>query len=201
MVTDDCVQLCECNKTLLNNGICDAECNNTMCRWDLNDCTRDYNMNQTCYADEADPNSTCYQSWIYDDDKWCDNNCKHWEACVYDNNLCFSCGGNCAYIKTIVIDFVASIYEPSELITMDEMCLRWDEINSATNFADGYENCTIMFDDWDENKNDYIGLGEGINKAITRSNAFDFQDNVHWRYKLTQINCSVCLDDQSLYYL
>ena len=200
MTIDDCIQLCECNWTLLDNGICDQDCNNTKCDFDLIDCFINYNSDTVCYGNETDPNVPCYESWIQDDDQWCDNNCKHWLQCSYDNNVCDGCGGNCAYMKTILIDFVASIYEPSELMTMDELCVRWDEINSLTNFADGYKNCTIMFNDWDENQNGHIGLGEWIEKAITRSNALDFQDSAHWQFRLTQINCSLCLDNQSLHY-
>ena len=199
LFVDDCIQLCECNWTLLGDGICHEECNNTACDFDLEDCLEDP-KNTTCYANETDPSAACYESWIQDDDKWCDDNCKHRLACSYDNNACGACSGNCDYIKTILINFVASVYEPSELITADELCLRWNEINSLTNFADGYENCTIMFDDWDENGNGYIGMGEGLNNAIEKSNALDFQDNTRWKLKLTQLNCSHCLDDQSLYF-
>ena len=194
---DDCVQLCECDWTLLNNGVCDPDCNNTGCEWDLYDCTNGVDANATCYQNETNPNATCYLSWA--SDQWCDDNCAHFVSCSYDNNACDACTGDCAQAFTILINYVASIYEPTELITVDEVCLRWGEINRITDFADEYDNCTILFNDWDENGNGYVGLREAIEKALARSNALQFHDNWNWQLKLTQINCSSCLNDASLY--
>ena len=122
----DCNQICECGDTL-NDGHqgCNETCNTENCNWDLFRCV---NRSAPCYSDENDSNSACYTGWILEDDGWCDDNCRFYDSCLYDNSICQGCTGNCLIAYSISIATLASQKDPVTLITMDEMCDSWNLI-------------------------------------------------------------------------
>ena len=204
---DDCIQTCDCNLTLLNNGICDESCNNTQCQYDLFDCIIG---NETCFYNYSIGNynynesnvaidTTCYESWTLRSDQWCDMNCNRLE-CNHDLQQCNYCSGYCGEAHYILILLIAGISEPAELISKDDLCHRWTDVVTWTDFAQNYTNCSQMFRDWDINQNSFVGLHEAISTLIVKHNIFFFQDNIDWKLKLNQIDCSMCLNNRSLYY-
>lgn len=72
---------------------------------------------------------------------------------------------------------------------MNEFCSVWSYIQLYTN---SYHNCTQAFQDNDLNSNGYMGFYEGI---ILARNYFGLS-----KEKATQIDCAMCLSNQSLYY-
>ena len=186
----DCNQLCMCDETLWGDGHCDSACNNTYCDWDFGDC--EFGKNETCDID-----GLCVSQWSVD--TFCDNYCNN-EECGYDDDNCRSCGDSylCSELSFYVIDIVASIEEPYELITKNELCgSTWDIIKI---FVGEDNNCTELFFETDLNNNGLIGFYEAM---LAFEGYFGFQDYTKWEVKQLpdNLNCSLCLSNQSTYFL
>ena len=172
-----------------------------MCNFDFYQCgiidVSDANVNETCYQFYDDNNNLkkCFTSWT--DDVFCDINCNV-EQCNYDQGYCDSCIGDCETAYTFVISFLAALSEPVELITFNEFCDNWQQLQGLlTESLNGIDNCTIGFNTLDINNNGYIGYFEGI-LATSEYWGFDSMENL--QSKLTQLDCSMCMTNQSLYY-
>ena len=220
----DCIQTCNiydssnntCNYDLLFNNECDHSCNNTKCEYDLQSCVSNndtctaistttttlspYNMTSltsTTSNNTIDNNGICYKSWI--GDGWCDSDCNNNE-CNYDNSDCTDCSSavssNCYNAYEIIVRLVAAIYEPYELISSDEFCLYFDTLNNfiTVNVDD---NCTLSFQLYDLNQNGYLGLYEAV---IATAEFSGLTSSYQWELRSNQIDCSLCLSNQSLYY-
>ena len=191
----DCKQLCDCDLDLWFNDKCDQSCNNTQCNYDFYTC-RDatIGVNDTCYNNIDDNiTNTCYTLWT--DDEWCDLDCDNL-ACNYDNEYCVECAGLCNYGTSLAA--LIDLYEPHELITVDEICENEDLLSifqSQDNFVTKQYNCTEIFDIVDANDNQYVGVWE----TIVAASYFIMDDAVHLKQKLQQIDCSMCMSDPSLY--
>eukprot|EP01083_Nonionella_stella_P071944 193628_1 len=187
----DCYQTCECDKSLWLNDECDLECNNTLCAYDFGACIPDVSSNITDL--ECVAGSGCYDDWI--EDGWCDNDCA-----VLDNEECddaFDCNAQnqcnqdseCSTAYLYVIHTLASATEPKELVNQDEACgVFWEYIKLG---VDG-KNCTEAFTILDVNHDGYISFWEAMQTAYPFFGLT--QQKAH------QINCSLCLEDPSLYY-
>ena len=221
----DCNQQCNCPSNLWFNNECDESCNNTECSFDFYDCITDENSdaNATCGNDDNDDddidsfdyifnftqdsdfnynyNGPCYTSWI--GDEWCDARCNV-SDCSFDNGdngrMCnFKvCAGNCAQSRKFLIEYLGSLNEPNELITMEEICDNQETIKSlAPEVFDGYSNCSDAFNGFDLNSNGFVGLHEGI---IATQNSWGFDQLYHHHIeKLKQIDCSECLENKTLW--
>ena len=215
----DCVQSCDCihNNTLLFNNECNQRCNTTECDFDLTACSQTVNINDTCTGDYFNYNisianaslnynnnsnsdnvfesTVCYTTWSTD--LWCDSNCNVTE-CGYDNYECNSCPDNhedsgCSRAYYILIEIGAGVTEPYELVSLNEICNFWDYFVVFGYVPDGVDNCTHYFYLSDTNANGHVGFYEAI-VATAAAWGIDDQD------KLAQIDCSLCMTDQSLYY-
>ena len=205
----DCVQSCDtfgvldhdhqqakepCNYTLLFNDECNFGCNTTQCNFDLGHCISTTSINDTCTTG-IDNKSACYTKWSTD--FWCDTNCNNSE-CGYDNNLCNQCiddvGANeCRRAYWLMIEITASKYKPYELIDLNETCLWWDIFSVVYEIPGNVSDCLQYFQLTDTNNNGYVGFYEAI---VAISSAFGIEDEE----KLTQIDCSLCMKNKSLYY-
>ena len=64
--------------------------------------------------------------------------------------------------------------------------------------TDVYRNCSILFNAMDANNNGYVGLFEMLQGFAVE---IGFDSNYKWKEKMKQINCSMCLNDPSKYYM
>ena len=128
----DCDQLCEDDcfdnrQEYLFNDECDSVCNTSNCKYDWYNCVPESDE-VVCYNDSIgiDHEGDCYYGWSRD--RWCDNNCLNHE-CNWDNSLCADCFGNCKFAQEAIIGSIASISEPAQVITVDELCDSWSLIS------------------------------------------------------------------------
>ena len=198
----DCIQSCECNNTLLFNDECNQNCNTVECNFDLATCSQ--TVNDTCVGGTADYNNSdtddiysmiCYKTWTTD--LWCDGNCNVTE-CGYDNYQCNGCShdhedSECSRAYFILIENGAGSDEPYELLTLDDVCGYWEFFIDFGYVPEGVNNCTYWFYTSDTNGNGYVGFYEAI---VATAAAWGIDDDV----KLAQIDCSLCMMNQSLYY-
>ena len=63
-----------------------------------------------------------------------------------------------------------------------------------------YDNCTSFFAVADRNHNGFVGMSEAI-KYFAMTDAFGFTGSARDIYRANQINCSVCVENSTLYYL
>ena len=186
------------------NDECDIACNSTQCLFDFDYCIdSEINTNATCSYLESNQtgeiSDVCYKSWS--DDTWCDFNCNV-SSCNFDNNECDYqyCGGRCEQAYQIVIGYLASLYEPYELIDPSEICYDYETLlQVAPNISYGYNNCTDTFKGHDLNNNGYIGFYEGI-IATKEYWGFSGQTYENSNQKLDQIDCSQCMQNASLWF-
>ena len=61
-----------------------------------------------------------------------------------------------------------------------------------------WENCTMMFDDFDTNNNDLVGMNEVLQGLGTYNDLF--QGSVQPKLKILQVNCSMCYESVDVYY-
>ena len=64
--------------------------------------------------------------------------------------------------------------------------------------AEIYQNCTLWFEDADNNENGYIGFHETL-KNFATIGIFGFSGNKLDIVKSNQINCTACLSNLTLY--
>ena len=88
------------------------------------------------------------------------------------------------------------LYEPHELITVDEVCENENLVSifEMQEISDDY-NCSQLFILVDVNQNGYIGIWE----TIVGSTVLILDEAVHVSEKVQQIDCSMCMSDPSLY--
>ena len=214
----DCNQLCNLyNYTAISaqnttctldtwqmDGICNIACNNSLCNYDFQDCVYTPTTNDTCnnlsYDIENITNITCYSDWT--DDLWCDSHCEQL-LCESSSSGCGSsdtpCGGDtsCNTAHSAIMNLLASLYEPYELITPNEVCENFDLLALVTETNIDNLNCSQAFDIADLNSNGYIGFWEAI---VYTAEFLGLYGTVHWQEKIEQIDCSSCLDNTSLYW-
>lgn len=204
----DCNQLCDsqlCPTNLWFNDVCDSSeysgCNTTDCAFDFYTCISRSN-NDTCFIgfdEDDDFNFTdseieiCYQVWT--EDSWCDLNCNNTE-CGFDNGACdtSSCLGYCERVHDVIR--IGGAFEPPyELITVDELCDNFEFAQTYFGFANG--TCQQVFSEADLNNNSVVGMYELL---VASADAWLLTTVPHFNEKLEQIDCSHCLDNQTLYY-
>ena len=66
--------------------------------------------------------------------------------------------------------------------------------------SNAFPNCSTFFNWTDVNDNGYIGFHE-LFITLATFNIFSFHENKDWPLKMTQVNCSMCLLNSSVYYL
>ena len=213
----DCLQTCDlwtedsdCRlNTWIFDGECNVACNTSECGWDYTDCVDTSTSNDTCNnlnSWQIDYNYSssvvCYSDWI--DDEWCDSyclelDCENMDETSCDGSLkggCYS-GSDCQQANAIIINLISNLMEPLELITVEEVCEHYTEIAGILGADTNEMNCTQAFDINDLNKNGYIGFWEGI---VASAEGWGLYADAHWQQKLLQLDCSNCLDNQSLYW-
>ena len=216
----DCSQTCSCDIDLWFNGVCDESCNNTICAHDFYSCdhSTQSNRNTTCASYYIDIDYTasnyssltsdiinntnddsniidCYEEWTTD--LWCDSACSQSENCNYDSGYCVECDGTCATAYGYAIDLLGGLYEPYELVTISEICEHFDVLDSLLTNVDENSNCTQVFDMADTNGNGFIGFYEAI---VFTAESWGLETSVHYNDKIKQIDCSICMQNASLYY-
>ena len=71
----------------------------------------------------------------------------------------------------------------------------------VSDFIAEFGNCSLFFEFVDTNDNGFVGLHEGI-VALAKGDVFDFGNNKNPELKMTQIDCSKCLNgNKTLYYM
>ena len=145
--------------------------------------------------------TTCYFSWI--GDTWCDTNCMN-DECNYDGGDCNAnsnndnCGAAACGVAYSIFTIASEINGSSELITHGEWCAVYSLLQSyLPDDEEQGNNCSQSFTIMDENNNSYIGFYEGLSGiGILDADAEVSRADE----KLLQINCSICMNDPSLYY-
>ena len=196
----------------LNNwqldGVCNIGCNNSCCHYDFNDCVYTPTTNDTCNNNAFDDtenengnaNITCYTDWAVD--LWCDSYCEQL-LCENPSSGCGStadpcrAGTNCHSVHATIINLLAAIYQPYELITLNEVCEYFQLLALVTETNTDNLNCSQAFDTADLNNNGYIGLWEAI---VYTAEFWGLYGALHWQDKIEQIDCSACLENASLYW-
>ena len=114
-----------------------------------------------------------------------------------DNGACNvnTCSGYCETVYNVV-RIGAGFEEPYYLITIDEICDNFQFIQAY--FSTGNKTCQQVFNDADLNNNSVIGMYELI---VNSADEWLINTLPHSQEKLEQIDCSNCLDNQTLYYL
>ena len=190
----DCFQTCDfqiCDITGWNDDICNQTCNSSLCNWDGYDCA-DFSCSD---------GSLCVRSML--DDGICN------PVCLDDNTTyCRSieqstdCSGNCwdAYqcrtmYELFYLVMVATSGEYSELVEQDGLCFVERLLNE---FATKTFNCSnIMYNpEFDLNLNGILGLYE----FMLLANYLWSGNNSHVPLTWLTADCSMCLQDSSLYY-
>ena len=192
---------------MFGNGICDIECNNTLCSYDVGECVVDqyssinisqlFGYNATyCDDDTNTIANACEIDWI--DDGWCDDDCRKIESCFYDANDCSNVDNYCRKafdIFDIVDD--ATTNQGDYYLSFTGFCDTWNTLAEFCSvnqefiqeYIDPY-NCTTAFDMIDKDNNTYIDLYEFIYIV----NAFQLVEVELTETKYQQINCSSCLE-------
>ena len=209
----DCDQSCNLYTNMTNvnssctldnwqmDGICNVGCNNSLCNYDFQDCIYTPTANDTCNNLLHDiENITCYSDWT--DDLWCDSYCEQL-SCEGTNSGCSSSitpcwgDGSCSRAYGTMMKLLAAIYQPYELITLNEVCEKFNLLALVTQTNIDNLNCSQAFDIADLNDNGYIGFWEAI---VYTAESWGLRDAVHWKEKIQQIDCSSCLANASLYW-
>ena len=187
------------------DGVCNIACNNSLCNYDFDDCIYTPTTNGTCnnLPDDQDleiENVTCYSDWT--DDLWCDSHCEQL-SCEGKSSGCGSSitpcwkKASCSTVYGIIINLLAAMYEPYELITLDEVCDNFELLAVVTQTNVDNLTCVQAFDIADLNNNGYIGFWEAI---VNTAEYWGLDGAVHWEKKIQQIDCSSCLTNASLYW-
>ena len=219
----------KCNTTLLFNDKCDIECNTTECGYDLYACVVTEEVDDfdtgACFVDNnitdgenimfyngsyiynytSNTTYACYNEWTYDE--WCDSICDV-ESCNFDYGMCYECGGMCEEMTSILAIGITIGKEETnpfyEVATLPELCENWALFSTLLDSVgiDGtvYHNCSLVFGFLDGNDNGYVGFHE----VFVHSYQFFNQGELLYAYKsdekIGQIDCGICLKNQSLYY-
>ena len=72
--------------------------------------------------------------------------------------------------------------------------------SSLSSTAASVGNCSLFFDTVDTNNNNVVGLHEAI-VFYLRQDDSSFYENVEPDLKLSQINCSICVENTTVYYM
>ena len=213
----NCLEYCDSN--LLGNNICDIQCNTTDCSYDFGDCLinnitnetsiicgnsfyllntqfydplllNDSNLNLNIYNSRV--NGTCMDEWI--NDKWCDALCNNNNNCNNELlNDCNTCNGFCYNSWNLIINKIASMNKPLELISLNEFCKNRHYFDLFSQNYYNLWNCNDLFNIFDLNLNGYVSFWETI---YVGRNYWGIQSQT----KAFQIDCSLCLQNYTLYY-
>ena len=139
--------------------------------------------------------TSCYVAWS--NDQWCDKSCNV-KSCNFDSYYCNRCMGLCEKTFEYLILQLANRKYPYELITVNEACEIWQILLGLNpEWKDLGGNCSTVFDVLDLNDNGYIGMHEAI---IASAERWGLNSDMHSQLKMQQIDCSMCLQNASLYY-
>ena len=188
----DCFQTCDfqmCDIIGWNDDICNQTCNSSLCNWDGYDCA-DF----SCFS-----GSLCVKSMLHD------GICN--PVCLQDNTtycsaieLSTDCSGNChdayeCYSMAELFQLMSLMVGSDEVVDQYELCLiqAWlsPYITIPLNCSD------IMYNPkFDLNLNGILGFYE----SILMVNYFVYGNNSDIPLTLLTADCSMCLEDPSLYY-
>ena len=187
---------------MLENDVCNEECNNTYCSFDRGDCNIVVLNNSHCNIDNTNNinvNVTyCQTSWV--GDQWCDESCRSSENCANDDTDCDCsdtsnyCNLLYSYIGIFWADYIDN--NGDYQLTLDAICGIWNDVGmnylntilGTSNIVEWYnanKTCLYAFDEMDLNMNNLVNVSELI---ISERDTFYISEE-----KAYQVNCSSCV--------